>query len=404
MFSPSPAVLRVILQDHDVRKLFLPSGIPNTVDDLLTIVKETFQLDEHFSLMYMDTDFGQFFTLTSTDDIKNKDSIKIIKKEDPSVILTLTPVCDSDMLLPARDVDQHSTDDQSSFSSRKTMLSAPSEGRSEKVLQAGNQAYFEDGTLLQNHSVKSDILQKLAESKFKYTAYPTNPQIQSVIEALIEMYPCLKEPGCCSGIRHEVVNLNPPIKDFQERWPALFTEAQIKDEFQRNTAVPLEQTFMYKLDGYTPKLLELLKAKGGVAGVKIKSKLSALNQGHTIEKRRDVVIRSLIEYLGEVEENLFKDCNDGNQEDFVEEVMVILVHANGDGEPGISIVLEGTKVLTKCENTGKACALLMGLIYSLNLQYPSTLKYTFEVFQKRMDLDGLKLSPKVRSLKNMLLM
>ncbi|XP_016339917.1 sterile alpha motif domain-containing protein 3-like [Sinocyclocheilus anshuiensis] len=181
--------------------------------------------------------------------------------------------------------------------------------------------------LLHNHSVKSDILQKLAESVFKYTAYPTNLQIRSVIEALIEKYLCLKEPGCFSGMhtwqqclkykmgnyraklgnrelaypvlavnslkrkqpnervpsknvkkkkaelnyvpphlngesleslenerhalldefkkkdnhrviadkmsttfsyrRHKVVNLRPPIKEFQERWPALFTEAQV---------------------------------------------------------------------------------------------------------------------------------------------------------------------------------
>ncbi len=119
MSSPFPAVLRIILQDHDVRKLFLPSGIPNTVDDLLTTVKDTFQLDGDYSLMYMDTDFGQFFTLTSTDDIKNKDSIKIVKKvEDPSVILTLTPVCDSDILSVPNDWDQHSTNYQASTSSR----------------------------------------------------------------------------------------------------------------------------------------------------------------------------------------------------------------------------------------------------------------------------------------------
>jgi len=42
---------------------------------------------------------------------------------------------------------------------------------------------------------------------------------------------------------------------------------------------------MYKLDGYTQKILvlvlkilEILKAKGGVAGVKIQSRLSALIQ------------------------------------------------------------------------------------------------------------------------------
>lgn len=83
---------------------------------------------------------------------------------------------------------------------------------------------------------------------------------------------------------------------------------------------------------------------------------------------------------------------------------MILVHGNGDGEPVVSIVLEGSKVLSKCENTAKACSLLMGLIYALNLQYPSKLKYTFEVFQKPfLELDGLKLSPKVQSLKNKLL-
>ncbi len=58
----------------------------------------------------------------------------------------------------------------------------------------------------------------------------------------------------------------------------LFYSLQIKEEFRRITAVPLEQTFMSKLDSYTPKLLELLKAKGGLAGVKIQSTLSALIQ------------------------------------------------------------------------------------------------------------------------------
>ncbi len=340
MSSPCPAVLRIILQDHDVRKLFLPSGIPNTVDDLLTTVKDTFQLDGDYSLMYMDTDFGQFFTLTSTDDIKNKDSIKIVKKvEDPSVILTLTPVCDSDILSAPNDWDQHSTNYQASTSSRETVLPARLENWPQKfevpefsfdidtVLQAGNQTYFENGTLLQNHTVKSDILQKLAESIFKYTAYPTTAQIQCAIQALLQKYPCLKEPGCFSGMhgwqqslkykmgnyrsklrnrelaypelavnslkrklpterfpsknvkkpkkaelnylpphpngesidtlekerqalldevkkkdnqrvvgekmsktsyrRHEVVNLSPAIKDCLERWPALFSEAQV---------------------------------------------------------------------------------------------------------------------------------------------------------------------------------
>ncbi|OCT86383.1 hypothetical protein XELAEV_18020065mg [Xenopus laevis] len=498
MSSPCPAMLRVILGEHDIQKLLLPSGIPNTVDDLLSVIKQSFQLDGHLRLLYMDTDFGQFFTLNSAEDLKDKDSIKVVPVEEPSVILTLSPA--------SGDFQQCSTDTQASDSSRDTVMLPPHQGRLEKwpdrfvpqftfdverILQTGNQAFFEDGTLLLNKGIKSDIMQKLAESIFKYTAYPTNLQILSVVEALIEKFPCLKEPGSFSGMygwqqsfkykmgnyrsklrnqmldfpelevnslkrkepndrvpsknvkkpkkaelnylpphphgeslesleneqkalldeikkkdnrrviaekmsktfsyrRHEVVNLAPPIKDFQQRWPALFNEAQAK-------------TFMSKLDRYKPKLLELMKAKGGVAGLKMKTILNVLIQDDRIETRRDAVIRSLIVYLGEVAENLFKDSKDGNQEDFSNDVMKILVHGNGDEEPDVSIVIEGSKVLTKCANAAKACALLMGLIYALNLQYPSNLKYTFEVFQKLiLDLDGLKLSHKVRSLKTKL--
>lgn len=70
----------------------------------------------------------------------------------------------------------------------------------------------------------------------------------------------------------------------------------------------------------------------------------------------------------------------------------------------VSIVIEGNQVLTGCGNQTKACMLLMGLIYALNLEYPMTLKNTFEVFQKLfLELDGAKLLKKVHSLKSKLM-
>lgn len=42
------------------------------------------------------------------------------------------------------------------------------------------------GSLLQNPSMNSDILEKLAEAIFHYTAYPTGLQILAVVEALIK--------------------------------------------------------------------------------------------------------------------------------------------------------------------------------------------------------------------------
>ena len=70
----------------------------------------------------------------------------------------------------------------------------------------------------------------------------------------------------------------------------------------------------------------------------------------------------------------------------------------------VSIVIEGSKVMEGCGSRTKACILLMGLIYSLNLEYPKQLKYTFEAFQKLfLELDGGKLQKKVHSLKNKLM-
>lgn len=87
-----------------------------------------------------------------------------------------------------------------------------------------------------------------------------------------------------------------------------------------------------------------------------------------------------------------------NRSDATQHIVKILVVHGTDGEEpvDVSIILEGKEVLTRCNSTAKACTLLMGLIYSLNLAYPSTLRYTFEVFQKLfLELNGIKLSPKV---------
>ncbi|MEQ2218228.1 hypothetical protein XENOCAPTIV_000313 [Xenoophorus captivus] len=94
--------------------------------------------------------------------------------------------------------------------------------------------------------------------------------------------------------------------------------------------------------------------------------------------------------------------------DQVEPVMKICVYHVSEGHEGlshadVSIVVEGTEILHSCPCVAKASLLLMGIIYALNLSYASKLKYTFEVFQKLfLDLDVLKLSPKVQSLRKKL--
>lgn len=70
----------------------------------------------------------------------------------------------------------------------------------------------------------------------------------------------------------------------------------------------------------------------------------------------------------------------------------------------IGIILEGQQVLQDVDNVPLAVALLFGLIYALNLNYPDGLKRTFEVLQKIiMELEGTMLSKKVQVLKNQLI-
>ncbi|XP_061565367.1 uncharacterized protein LOC133419892 [Cololabis saira] len=347
----------------------------------------------------------------------------------------------------------------------------------------------------------------LSKVIFSYTAYPSNEQITAVSEALVEKFPCLKEPGSFAGLygwqqrikykmhnycaklksrkyaypeieintlkrkrpadavpaknvkkakkaevnylpphpvgenqdtleierlelineikkknnakiftekmsktfssrRVEVVTLSPSVSVFKERWPALFSDAQIKEEFRRITTISLEETFLLKLDGYTPRLLQLMRAKGGAAGSKMRPLLDTVNESQSIEKKRDAVVSCLIEYLGERQEELFQDCQDECEDHTDQTMKVIVIHnVMAEEDPAeVSIVIEGIQVLTGCGNRTKACMLLMGLIYALNLEYPKTLKNTFQVFQKLfLELDGAKLLKKVHSLKSKLL-
>ncbi|KTF74419.1 hypothetical protein cypCar_00047951, partial [Cyprinus carpio] len=388
--------LRVIIDETTVNKLTFPHGFPGTVDELLAAAQDCFQLQGNFTVMYMDQDFdNQFFTLTSTDLLKDKDTIKLVTTE-PSVILSLTPVNEAADSSPSVSLSQSFQDDSSSASSDTITLQQPLEYRSEGwpttfvipsfsynveiILQKANEVFRSDGTLLNNPSITSGVLEKLAEEIFRYTAYPTGLQIEVVIEALLKKHPCLREPGTSfSGMygwqqrlkykmanyrsklrkrevpcpeldinalkrklpgeqnpaknckrpkraevnflpphpngenvdslemerqelleevkkknnhkvikekmaktfsyrRLEVVSGSPAAEDFKERWPALFCEAEIKEEFRRLTTISLEQSFMNRLDAYTPKMITLMKLKGGVVGTKLRPYMDILSQ------------------------------------------------------------------------------------------------------------------------------
>ncbi|KAJ8007685.1 hypothetical protein DPEC_G00096730 [Dallia pectoralis] len=113
-------------------------------------------------------------------------------------------------------------------------------------------------------------------------------------------------------------------------------------------------------------------------------------------KKRDVTLRCLFEYMGESGQELISDyC--GAAETTVHDLkmknMSIYVCCEPDA---VGIIIEGIPVLTNLGNLAKACCFLLVLTYALNLEYPSKLSKTFEVFQRLfVGLDTLRPKPRV---------
>ncbi|XP_039509454.1 uncharacterized protein LOC120464175 [Pimephales promelas] len=197
--------------------------------------------------------------------------------------------------------------------------------------------------------------------------------------------------------RQDIVGQAPSVADLLERWPALFEPSQICEEFLRINGISLESTFMSQLDRQTPKLLSLFNAKGGAVGQRIKSQMMTLIQdpSASVEKRREVVLRCLIEYMGERQEDLISVHHNRAETEVHAELGSCPLKIYMCHHPDtIGIMIEGQPVVRGVPNLSKACCLLLGLTYALDLKYPSKLVYTFEIYQRLfVGLDPMRPKP-----------
>ncbi|KAI3368010.1 hypothetical protein L3Q82_026835, partial [Scortum barcoo] len=145
-------------------------------------------------------------------------------------------------------------------------------------------------------SLLSDILGRLAEAIYEYTAYPSCAQLSQVAEAplfvgkKLFMRPLQSGTSWSAGLHYLMQNR---------------CCVQINEEFKRITTVSLESTFMSKLDQCTS--VDIVSMKGGATGARIRQIKEMLLRHNTVEVRREVAICCLVVYLGEKEDDHLKE-------------------------------------------------------------------------------------------------
>ncbi|XP_042626484.1 uncharacterized protein LOC109101856 [Cyprinus carpio] len=503
----STIILRVILGENSAQKVTLQNGVLCSLAELMNEIQTQCNLMGEFRLQIMDPDLQDFVNLTSTTDVQNKSTLKVIKLCDSFAVSPSPSSCDTDILSSrsSSEVSHSSSLDPQELtlntrSSWPTCFVVPRFSYEAEIkLEQGNSEYQKNGILLNpDPKLKSDILDGLAEEIVKFKVYLSDAEFSEVAEALIKQHPCLKEQGSltgCSGwkrslkykmsnyrtklrnlgcsevtvnaMKHKPMGVSNPAfgvkkprkaevnfcpsflpgetpDSMEQIRVSLLSEVKKKNNEQtlrrlmdlsfalrRQEVVkesPLIVDFMglcmflfqecelFLLDEHTPSLLRIFAKRGGAQGQRIRKLLVPLTQCACINVKRECFLKALFVYLNEDPDNLIKEYMDvdfSNAETaFKEMVMgVFVIRCDGgegcegcEDEPAdVGVVLEGVTALEGLGNVTNGVALLIGLIYALNLSYPKELRYTFELLQKVfLELDGHKLSTKVQALKTKL--
>ncbi|XP_063752958.1 uncharacterized protein LOC134873357 [Eleginops maclovinus] len=202
--------------------------------------------------------------------------------------------------------------------------------------------------------------------------------------------------------RKEIVEDEPLVSDIKDRWPSLFSERQIEAELARLTTVDLKGCLFAGLDKYLQRFIDIYRAKPGV--VELKKLLTTLDGECSNQWKRTIVLMGLPHYLKE--SNFYKKVQATDAEEDMTRGMTvgILIVADGVDTVAFAVVIEEEIILPSLSDCPTAVALLLGLLYALNIDYPKHMRYTFEVIQKvLMDIGGGHCTALVHGLRNRLL-
>jgi len=72
--------IRVIVSESDIQKFTIPDN-NMALKDLCNSLQQELHITYDFKVMYLDSEFGEFFSLTDMEDLEDKGTIKIIRVE-----------------------------------------------------------------------------------------------------------------------------------------------------------------------------------------------------------------------------------------------------------------------------------------------------------------------------------
>uniref|UniRef100_A0A3B4GG48 Uncharacterized protein n=1 Tax=Pundamilia nyererei TaxID=303518 RepID=A0A3B4GG48_9CICH len=377
--------LRVIVADDDFRRLDVPSGID-------------------FRIQFMEPDFNNEFMNIIASLSKQYPACSLDSSASPesiqrnSSLSSSSSNSDSTIILPQSDSELRSCAWPREFTIPRFSFNV------EVQLQRGNETFRETGTRLKiAPGVKSDILETLAEAIFQFTAYPQNYQIDEVAGALIKTCPCLREPSA-TGYYGWMISLKYKMASYRTKMRNIgcpeVTINALKNKSSddclpaKNVKKPKKVNFCPA--GETDDSLENIRVEL-LTGVRRRNSASDVRQkmSRTFSYRRQEVVLGSSKLGGLHFSRLMRDLK--------KHTMGIYVINKEDGQNGHydDIFVEGEIVMDNIGSPAQACALMLGVIYALNLAYPKELRHYYEFIQKvLMGLDGEKLSPKVLGLKN----
>lgn len=202
-------LLRVVVSSKEARRIQLPEA-PESVGQLMDILKERLGLEGDFSLQFEDPDFGNALcNLTTMSDLPAERAVLHIMWN-----CELTPGNQSsDLSVSSLDTASvHSEDFTSSYTDsiqgnlrRVTKWPSPFPIPKfsydvELKLRKGNETYEKSKKGLDpTRDIKMEILDKIAQAVFEIKSYPEKDELESVASSLVLKYPCLKEPGSVTG-------------------------------------------------------------------------------------------------------------------------------------------------------------------------------------------------------------